>query len=126
MTKSKMSDCLFLMHWISCTGTQEAIADVRVECNSNEIVVSINTDSGKFTGMVYPRGLSKNSTCMGEWIRKASPVQYTLPLRGCNTMSTELVSAFKIFIYEISFNIRLWFFRFGEMCHVHRLEIFVF
>lgn len=67
-------------------------SDVRVECNSNEIVVSLNTDSGRFTGMVYPRGLSKNSTCMGEWVHKASPVRYTLPLRGCNTMSTELVS----------------------------------
>lgn len=69
---------------------QEVVSDVRVECNSNEIVVSLDTNSGVFTGMVYPRGLSKNSTCMGEWIRHSSPVQYSLPLRGCNTMSTEL------------------------------------
>ncbi|KAB0804791.1 hypothetical protein PPYR_01761 [Photinus pyralis] len=69
---------------------QEVVSDVRVECNSNEIVVSLDTSSGVFTGMVYPRGLSKNSTCMGEWIRHSSPVQYSLPLRGCNTMSTEL------------------------------------
>ncbi|KAJ8926135.1 hypothetical protein NQ315_009992 [Exocentrus adspersus] len=40
--------------------------------------------------MIYPRGLSKNSSCLGEWVQRKSPIQYTLPLRGCNTMSTEL------------------------------------
>ncbi|KAF5297561.1 hypothetical protein FQR65_LT09992 [Abscondita terminalis] len=70
--------------------TQEVLSDVRVDCNSNEIVVSLDTNSGIFTGMIYPRGLSKNSTCMGEWIQQSSPVKYSLPLRGCNTMSTEL------------------------------------
>lgn len=63
-----------------------------MDCKSEEIVVSINTESGKFNGMIYPRGLSKNSSCLGEWIQKSSPIYYKLPLRGCNTMSTELVS----------------------------------
>ncbi|XP_060536368.1 cuticlin-4 isoform X2 [Cylas formicarius] len=67
-----------------------ADADVRVDCNSDEIVVSISTTSGKFNGMVYPRGLSKNTHCMGEWVQRTSPIAYTLPLRGCNTMSTDL------------------------------------
>lgn len=78
----------------SFAGSPEVASDVHVACNSNEIIVSISTSSGRFNGMIYPRGLSKNSTCMGEWVQRPSPVQYTLPLRGCNTMSTELVSFF--------------------------------
>lgn len=74
------------------SGSPEVASDVHVSCNSDEIVVSINTRSGRFNGMIYPKGLSKNSTCMGEWVQRPSPIQYTLPLRGCNTMSTELVS----------------------------------
>lgn len=73
-------------------GAPEVASDVRVECNSDEIIVSVSTRSGRFNGMIYPRGLSKNSSCMGEWIQTEVPVKYTLPLRGCNTMSTELVS----------------------------------
>ncbi|XP_018333253.1 uncharacterized protein LOC108742512, partial [Agrilus planipennis] len=69
---------------------QEIITDVRVDCNSDEIVVKVFTDSGRFNGMIYPRGLSKNSSCFIEWAQKPSPVQYVLPLRACNTMSTEL------------------------------------
>ncbi|KAL1512514.1 hypothetical protein ABEB36_002096 [Hypothenemus hampei] len=67
-----------------------ADADVKVECNSDEILVSIGTRSGRFNGMVYPRGLSKNTHCLNEWVQRKSPITYTLPLRGCNTMSTEL------------------------------------
>lgn len=74
------------------SGSPEVASDVHVSCNSDEIVVSISTRSGRFNGMIYPKGLSKNSTCMGEWVQRPSPIQYTLPLRGCNTMSTELVS----------------------------------
>lgn len=73
-------------------GAPEVASDVHVDCNSNEIVVSVNTRSGRFNGMIYPRGLSKNSSCMGEWVQRPAPIKYTLPLRGCNTMSTELVS----------------------------------
>ncbi|XP_017777442.1 PREDICTED: uncharacterized protein LOC108563316, partial [Nicrophorus vespilloides] len=68
----------------------EVASDIRVECNSDEMVVSIGTKTGRFNGMIYPRGLSKNSTCMGEWVQRKAPIKYTLPLRGCNTMSTEL------------------------------------
>lgn len=82
----------YSLYFLSFVGTPEVASDVHVACNSNEIIVSISTRSGRFNGMIYPRGLSKNSTCMGEWVQRPSPVQYTLPLRGCNTMSTELVS----------------------------------
>ena len=42
--------------------------------------------------MIYPKGLSRNSSCLTEIIEKRSPIRYKLPLRGCNTMSTYLVS----------------------------------
>lgn len=44
--------------------------------------------------MIYPKGLSKNSSCMTEFYHQQSPVFYKLPLRSCNTMSTQLVSHF--------------------------------
>ncbi|XP_043203393.1 cuticlin-1-like isoform X1 [Amphibalanus amphitrite] len=64
------------------------VSDVRIECNSNDIVVSIFTSSA-FNGMIYPKGLSKNSTCMTEYSSITAPVKYRLPLRSCNTMSLE-------------------------------------
>nr|CAD7440258.1 unnamed protein product [Timema bartmani] len=70
--------------------TPEVAQDVRIDCNSHEIGVAINTKSGAFNGMIYPKGLSKNSSCMSEFVHQRSPVRYRLPLRSCNTMSTEL------------------------------------
>jgi len=74
----------------SVATTMEVGQDVRIECNSNDIGVSIFTKSGVFNGMIYPKGLSKNSSCMSEFFHQRSPVHYKLPLRSCNTMSTEL------------------------------------
>ncbi|XP_067003915.1 cuticlin-3 isoform X2 [Anabrus simplex] len=68
----------------------EVAPDVRIDCSSNDIVVAIDTKSGVFNGMIYPKGLSKNSTCMSEFLHQRSPVRYRLPLRSCNTMSTDL------------------------------------
>lgn len=65
--------------------------DILIECNNKEIVVTIDTKSKSFTGIVYPKGLSKNSSCMAEFNYEKSPVVYKLPLRSCNTMSTYLV-----------------------------------
>lgn len=77
-----------------CTvaGAPEVAQDVRIDCNSNEIWVAVKTQSGAFNGMIYPKGLSKNSSCMSEFVHQRSPVRYRLPLRSCNTMSTDLVS----------------------------------
>jgi len=72
------------------TGSPEVAQDVRIDCNSNEIWVAVKTLSGVFNGMIYPKGLSKNSSCMSEFIHQLSPVRYRLPLRSCNTMSTDL------------------------------------
>lgn len=79
-------------------------ADVRVDCNSDEIIVNIGTRNGRFNGMIYPRGLSKNTHCLTEWVQRKAPITYTLPLRGCNTMSTELVSTVKN-MYNIKFKL---------------------
>ncbi|KDR07206.1 Cuticlin-1, partial [Zootermopsis nevadensis] len=68
----------------------EVAQDVRIDCNSNEIWVAVKTQSGAFNGMIYPKGLSKNSSCMSEFVHQRSPVRYRLPLRSCNTMSTDL------------------------------------
>lgn len=65
--------------------------DISIECNSKEISVTIDTKLKSFSGIIYPKGLSKNSSCMAEYIYEKSPVVYKLPLRSCNTMSTYLV-----------------------------------
>ncbi|KAF2364902.1 Zona pellucida domain [Trinorchestia longiramus] len=73
-----------------------SIKDVRIFCNSNDIVVSIEA-SAKFNGMIYPKGLSKNSSCMAEFKDQINPVLYKLPLKSCNTMSTELDDGIEYF-----------------------------
>lgn len=65
--------------------------DISIDCNNKEISVTINTKSKSFTGIIYPKGLSKNSSCMAEFDYEKNPVVYKLPLRSCNTMSTYLV-----------------------------------
>lgn len=72
------------------TSAPEVAQQVRIDCNSNEIWVAVKMRSGAFNGMIYPKGLSKNSSCMSEFIHQRSPVRYRLPLRSCNTMSTDL------------------------------------
>ena len=64
--------------------------DIRVQCNSNEILVSVDTVHNVFNGMIYPMGLSKNSSCMAEFDHNQGSLKYRLPLRSCNTMSNQL------------------------------------
>lgn len=64
-------------------------SDVNIECNSNNIQVTLEA-THDFNGMIYPKGLSKNSTCMAEYSNVRDKIVYTLPLRSCNTMSTEV------------------------------------
>ncbi|XP_046974868.1 uncharacterized protein LOC124541087 [Vanessa cardui] len=42
-----------------------------------------------FNGIVYPAGLGSNSTCLREYVTARGDLQYTLPLKGCNTMSID-------------------------------------
>ena len=70
----------------------DVVKDVRVSCNSEDITLTISTWLDSFNGLVYPKGLSKNSTCMTEYIQEESTIVYVLTLRSCNTMSTDVVS----------------------------------
>ncbi|KAH8394783.1 hypothetical protein KR222_005617, partial [Zaprionus bogoriensis] len=76
-------------------GKQPAIEpSVRVKCLSGSMLISIkdappNHETGLFSGMIYPKGLSKNSTCLSEYRDHIGPLRYKLPLRSCNTMPKE-------------------------------------
>lgn len=70
--------------------TLDVADDINIDCNSNEINVEIVTKSGAFNGMIYPKGLSKNSSCLTEYFQEKTPIHYKLPLRSCNTMNTEM------------------------------------
>lgn len=74
----------------------DMINDIQIECNSDNIVVTINTNHG-FNGMIYPKGLSKNSTCMMEYHQTAPNITYYLPLRSCNTMSSDVEDGVEYF-----------------------------
>ncbi|XP_072937826.1 cuticlin-4 isoform X2 [Epargyreus clarus] len=49
----------------------------------------VNSLYDTFNGIVYPAGLGSNSTCLREYVSASGDLQYTLPLKGCNTMSTD-------------------------------------
>ncbi|CAH1286886.1 unnamed protein product [Chrysodeixis includens] len=70
---------------------------VACEKDSMHVTVSLATHGRNsiydtFNGIVYPAGLGSNSTCLREYVSERGDLQYTLPLRGCNTMSTDNVS----------------------------------
>lgn len=44
---------------------------------------------GIFSGIVYPKDLSKNSTCLAEFHEHEGIIKYKLPLRSCSTMPQE-------------------------------------
>ena len=48
----------------------DIVEDVRVFCNSEDITLTLTVSSDYFNGMIYPKGLSKNSTCMTEYIQQ--------------------------------------------------------
>merc|ERR1712055_117752 len=75
----------------------DIVVDVGVLCNSEDITLTLRVSSDYFNGMIYPKGLSKNSTCMTEYIQQEGLITYILPLRSCNTMSTEVVEGMEYF-----------------------------
>lgn len=74
----------------------DLVNDIHIECNSDNIVVTLNTNHG-FNGMVYPKGLSKNTTCMTEYHQTSPNITYYLPLRSCNTMSSDVEDGVEYF-----------------------------
>lgn len=67
---------------------------VRIQCLSGSMLITIKDappshDNGLFSGMIYPKGLSKNSSCLAEYREHEGSLRYKLPLRSCNTMPQE-------------------------------------
>ena len=60
---------------------EDVVKDIRVSCNSDDMTVTFYTTEVEFNGLVYPKGLSKNSSCMTEYIKHQSAVTYVIPLR---------------------------------------------
>jgi len=75
----------------------DIVVDVGVICNSEDITLTLTVTTDTFNGMIYPKGLSKNSTCMTEYIQQEGLVRYKLPLRSCNTMSTDVLDGIEYF-----------------------------
>ena len=48
----------------------DIVVDVGVLCNSEDITLTLTVTTDTFNGMIYPKGLSKNSTCMTEYIQQ--------------------------------------------------------
>uniref|UniRef100_A0A182PF34 ZP domain-containing protein n=1 Tax=Anopheles epiroticus TaxID=199890 RepID=A0A182PF34_9DIPT len=74
---------------------------VRIQCQSGSMLITIKDApanlNGQFSGMVYPKGLAKNSTCLTEYHEQEGPLRYKLPLKSCNTMPLETVSFHSLF-----------------------------
>ncbi|XP_055384555.1 uncharacterized protein LOC129614161 isoform X2 [Condylostylus longicornis] len=68
---------------------------IQVECKTDMMLIMIENNpkeghtNNLFSGMVYPKGLPKHSTCLSEYRNHEGPLRYTLPLRSCNTMPQE-------------------------------------
>lgn len=79
---------------------QQSLDKVSVQCANDMMLITIEPapspvitkyiDHESFSGMVYPRGLTKNSSCLAEFVKQKGALHYKLPLSSCNTMSTDL------------------------------------
>ena len=66
------SNDLFVMCSIAIFFAEnDIVVDVGVLCNSEDITLTLTVTTDTFNGMIYPKGLSKNSTCMTEYIQQA-------------------------------------------------------
>ena len=55
----------------TCASSEnDIVEDVGVLCNSEDITLTLRVSTDTFNGMIYPKGLSKNSTCMTEYIQQ--------------------------------------------------------
>ena len=64
---------------------RDIVLDVGVLCNSEDITLTLTVTTDFFNGMIYPKGLSKNSTCMTEYIQQEASVHYPLNLPSRKT-----------------------------------------
>uniref|UniRef100_A0A646QFR2 Cuticlin n=1 Tax=Hemiscolopendra marginata TaxID=943146 RepID=A0A646QFR2_9MYRI len=103
MIPRKTFVCLLVSVLISAIGAQNhlspdhaAIEDVHVVCNSDNILVTLRS-SAEFNGLIYPKGLAKNSSCMNEYSDASGEIIYSMPLHSCNTMSTDVTDGVEYF-----------------------------
>ncbi|XP_037295997.1 uncharacterized protein LOC119189695 [Manduca sexta] len=80
-------------------GSLAPLDTISVACERDNMHVTVslaraheNSIYDTFNGIVYPAGLGSNSSCLREYVSERGDLQYTLPLKGCNTMSTDNVS----------------------------------
>lgn len=64
--------------------------EVRITCRSEYMTITVESASGQFDGMIYPRGLGRNSSCLTMYSHAKGPITYDLPLSACNTMSSNM------------------------------------
>ena len=70
---SQVSQCSFPYantDVIIIVAENDIVLDVGVLCNSEDITLTLTVTTDFFNGMIYPKGLSKNSTCMTEYIQQ--------------------------------------------------------
>ena len=92
-----ITEALMIKLIISFFFSENVVKDIRVSCNSDDMTVTFYTTEVEFNGLVYPKGLSKNSSCMTEYIKHGSAVTYVIPLRLCNTMSVDVDEGVEFF-----------------------------
>ena len=72
---TKEKDSKFFLYFALCVTPcsfteNDIVEDVGVLCNSEDITLTLRVSTDTFNGMIYPKGLSKNSTCMTEYIQQ--------------------------------------------------------
>ncbi|KAF6203850.1 hypothetical protein GE061_002185 [Apolygus lucorum] len=84
----------FATHAAQIPPTTESVPigmpDVRITCKSESMTITVESSSGQFDGMIYPRGLGRNSSCLTMYSHAFGPITYDLPLSACNTMSSNM------------------------------------
>ena len=72
-SKFFLSFCIMYYDTFS-SSENDIVEDVGVVCNSEDITLTLRVSTDTFNGMIYPKGLSKNSTCMTEYIQQEVPI----------------------------------------------------
>jgi len=71
--QSSLSDAIAAAEAEVASTSKPAVEpSVRIKCLSGSMLITIkdappNHETGLFSGMIYPKGLSKNSTCLSEY-----------------------------------------------------------
>lgn len=73
-----------------------SISDVEVNCNSDNILITLHASS-EFNGLIYPKGLARNSSCMVEYTDALGQITYQMPLHSCNTMANDVSDGVEYF-----------------------------